>query len=332
VPGDGAAGGRTIQGPSAGPFSAVPGAGAVGAPYVLTTGYLGDLGLAGQTASGQGLVRLHVERYFTDRFVRSALAGASGGAIQTLTLALDYRSDALVVWVQGGSIYARDLPATGPPHAVQRLAAAGSRVAISAVLSDNYRGTVAWSEQHGNQTSVFLDRSATGVTFVAPKLVDRFLDVDGLSPPPASPRLVRTSTESVLLAWSGVASGRWVVHTVPIDEDEFGVPDTVASPSGGALLADLEAGPRADVVLLWTAPPPSGGDGSALFAARGVPVRPRRFAFTAPEQLAPVGASGEAAVGVDPGSDRALAVWRTSAGHLQYAVREATDARPSAKR
>jgi hypothetical protein len=301
----------------------------VGTPYVLTTGYLGDLGLAGQATSGQGLVQLHLERYFADRFVRSALAGASSGAVPTLTLALDYRSDALVVWVQGGSIYARFLPATGPPHAVQRLAAAGSNVAVSAVLSDNYRATVAWSEQHGNQTSVFLDRSATGVAFAAPKLVDRFLDVGGLSPPTVSPRLVRTSTESLLLAWSGVASGRWVVHTVPVEEDEFGVPDTVASPSGGALLADLEPGPRADVVLLWTAPPRSGGGGSAVFAARGVPVRPRRMAFAAPEELASAGASGEATVGVDPDSDRALAVWRTSAGPLEYAVREPTGTRPA---
>jgi SAM-dependent methyltransferase len=44
--------------------------------------------------------------------------------VRALTLAMDYRSEALAVWAQGGSIYARLVAQRGAPGPLQRLAPA----------------------------------------------------------------------------------------------------------------------------------------------------------------------------------------------------------------
>ena len=67
-------------------------------------------------------------------------AGVGAGSIEALTVALDFRSDRLVVFSRQGSLLARELPGKGAPHALQRLGPsppAGAHVA--AVLSDDDR-------------------------------------------------------------------------------------------------------------------------------------------------------------------------------------------------
>jgi hypothetical protein len=62
----------------------------------------------------------------------------------------------------------------------------------------------------------------------------------------------------------------------------------------------------------------------AVYAARGIDAYPGRTIFTAPELVTAPGApgsSGEAAVAVDPDSDRAIAAWRTSPGAIYYSLR-----------
>ena len=141
-------------------------------------------------------MNVHVERFFAHAFVRN-VAGHSVDAapVQALTLAMDFRSEVLAVWVQGGTIYARLLPNKGAARPIQRLA------------SVDERAIVAWSEQRDEQTAVYLDRSAPGVHFGAPQLLERVRDPDGSSAPAASPSLVRLSSESVMLAWAGASAG-----------------------------------------------------------------------------------------------------------------------------
>ena len=133
------------------------------------------------------------------------------------TVAMDYRSEALVLWARSGAIYARVVSNKGALQPTQRLARFAGNVRIAAVLSDDRRGIVAWSEQQGSETSVYIDRSGTGERFGAPKLLERFRDPDGLPTPTASPSLVRLSSESVMLAWAGSAGGRWVLRVAPVD-------------------------------------------------------------------------------------------------------------------
>ena len=325
----GVAGGAiALQGRAGEPFEAIPPRPGFAAPFAATSGYLGDLAVVG--GASEGRLQLQVERFYATGFVRRSLVSAGPG-VRLLTPALDYRSDAMLVWEQGGAILAQYLPATGRPKAPQRLAAAGPGLRIAALLSDNRRGTVAWSEQRGARTDVYLDRSAAGVRFGAPRLLESFGNPRGIAPPAASPSLIRLSTESVMLAWSSIVGGRWVIRSATVDRDRVGPPATTSSPAGDALLADLQPGPRADALLLWTEPTRGAGTGDgtpeqAIYAARGFRGTASGVVFEAPQQLAAVGPNSEATVAVDPDSDRTVAVWREGQ-LLRYAVGEPAPAR-----
>ena len=328
APGAPDAGAIALQGRAGERFTAVTPSPAFSAPFAATSGYLGDLAVAGGAPGGK--LQLQVERFYANGFVRHSLVKAGAG-VRLLTPALDYRSDGMLVWEQDGSILAQYLPASGAPGAPQRLAAAGPGLGIAALLSDDRRAIVVWSEQRGARTDVYLDRSAKGVVFGSPRLLESFSNPHGIAPPAASPRLIRLSTESVMVAWSSIVGGHWVIRSAAVDQDRVGPPTTTSSPTGDALLADLQPGPRADVTLLWTEPDPSAGEPGAtpeqaIYAATGFRGAGSRIAFEAPEQLAPSARNSEAAVAVDPDSDRAVAVWRE--GQLvHFSVREPARAR-----
>ena len=322
--------GLVIQGPAGGPFSSLQPVEGAAAPMALATAYLGDVALASAPAGsydGDGL-RVHVERFFSDGFVRNVSASAAAGSVQALTLALDYRSEVLAVWAQGGAIYARVVPNKGAAHPIQRLAPTGPHPRIAALLSDDDRAIVAWADQRGTQTSVYVDRSATGVRFGAPALLERFHDPDGLSSPAASPSLVRLSSESVMLAWAGSAEGHWVVRTAAVDLNGVGAASTIAAPGADALLADLAPGPDDDALLLWTEPLPTVAGPpdmarQAIFAARGIDTGPGRSVFDGPEEVAQPAPVSDAMVALDPRSDRAMAVWLGEAATIEYSIRGA---------
>lgn len=221
-----------VQGLAGGPFSGLQTDRGAATPAVLATAYLGDVAFADPPPGGThtGALSIHVERFFAHDFHRDLAAvgasgtsgtagtsGTDGGPAQALTLALDYRGEALVVWARGGEMYARVVPNRGPAHPIRRLARVGAHPRIAALLSDDNRAIVAWSEQQGTQTSVYIDRSGDGVRFGAPELLEGFTDPDGLAPPAGSPSLVRLSSESVMLAWAGAAEGHWVVRTAPVN-------------------------------------------------------------------------------------------------------------------
>lgn len=346
--------GLLIQGAAGGLFRALAPSDGTSAPMALATGYLGDVALASppapaptatsdsppasspaSTPAGAGAsgpiseIDIHVERFFAHGFVRNvAIASAGASAVQALTVAMDYRSEALAVWAQDGAIYARLVPQRGEPGPLQRLAPAGPHPRIAAVLSDDRRAIVAWAEQRDGETAVYLDRSAVGVRFGAPQLLERFRDPDGLPSPAASPSLVRLSSESVVLAWAGSAAGRWGVRTAPVDLSGLGAVSTIAAPDGDALLADLAAGPADDALVLWSEPQPTAAgppdmQRQALFAAQGFDASSQRTTFGEPEQLAPPAPVSDASVAFDPDSDRAVAVWQGEAGTIEYSIRTA---------
>jgi hypothetical protein len=321
----GTGGGAPIQGPADGPFAPLSGLSSSPAPLAITRAYLGDVALASPTPGGH--LKANVERFFARTFDRSsAVSSGDGRSAQGLSLAMDFRSDALAVWAQGGSIYARDMPASGAPHSIQRLAAAAGRVRIASLLSDDNRGIVAWSEESKGETAIYVDRSAVGVRFGSPVLLERFPNPDGLPSPPGSPGLVRLSSESVMMAWGGAAAGHWVVRTAAIDLQGVGAPTTIGAPGGDALLADLATGPDGDALLLWTQPQQSPGappdmQSQAIFAARGFDAYPKQTIFGHPEEVTPPGPNSDATVALDPGNDHALALWRGQGGALEYAIR-----------
>jgi hypothetical protein len=320
-----------IQGAAAGPFTTLdPSEGASSTPIALTSGYLGDVALVAPPAGRPdgGRVNVHVERFYEHTFTRNVTArAAAGGPVQGLTLAMDYRSETLAVWAQRGAIYARLVTQSGAAHQLQRLAAAGSDPVISALLSDDHRAIVAWSEQRGDETAVYLDRSAPGARFAAaPQLLERFPDPDSVPAPAASPSLVRLSSESVMLAWAGAVDGHWVVRIAPIELNGLGDTDTLAATGTDALLAGLAAGPYDNALALWTEPLPTAAgppdmQRQEIFAATGIDSYPRKAVFAGAELLAPPAPVSGATVAFDPADGRAIAVWQGEAGATEYSIR-----------
>jgi hypothetical protein len=320
--------GLLIQGSAGGPFAPLKAGGGLAAPLALDTAYLGDVALAGSPADARdGALNVHVERFYSHDFNRNVSARAPGGGpVQALTLAMDFRGEALAVWAQRGTIYARLIPNKGPARPLQQLGPAGSDPTISALLSDDNRAIVAWAERRGAQTNVYIARSALGVRFRRPQLLERFRNPDGLASPTGSPSLVRLSSESVLLAWAGSAAGHWVVRTAPVDLNGVLSIGTIAAPGADALLAALAPGPADDALLLWTEPLPTRAGQpdmarQAIFAARGTEVGGGRASFDEPEQVGAPGPARDATVAFDPNSDRAVAAWQGEAGTIDYSIR-----------
>lgn len=337
--GQAAAPGRTqngllfSEGSARGAFSAPQSTGGPPAPLALSTAYLGDVALLSPSDSGHepSTIELRVHRYYESSFL-APVPVTSGRSVGGLTLALDYRSDALAVWQRGEAIYARDMPGSNrSARSPARIARAAPHARIAALRSDDGRAIIAWSETRGGITRVYAELSSPDVRFGAPRLLERFADPGGLGPPP--PRLVRLLSESVMLAWTGAESGHWVVRTAAVDLNGVRSIDTISSPARNALLAGLAPGPDGEAYALWSEPQPTSSSSSssgldlsdqAVYAARGVDAYPGRTIFTAPQRLSAPGdrgSTGEAAIAVDPDSDRAIAAWRTPGGAIDYSLR-----------
>ncbi len=329
----GPAGGLLLsEGVAGGPFTASWATGGAAAPLALATAYLGDVALLspGGFHHGRSAIELRMHRYYAHSFLAPVPVGATPShSVEGLTLAMDYRSDALAAWERAGAIYARDLPGSGrSARSVTRVAFAAPGARIAALRSDDNRAILAWTDTRAGVTSVYAELSAPGVRFGAPRLLERFTDPHGLAPPSGSLRMVRLLSESVMLAWTGVQAKHWVVRAAAVDLNGVRAIETISNPNRDALLADLAPGPAGEAYALWTEPRPApaglDSDDQALFAARGIDAYPGRTIFAAPEQITTPGASGstgEAAIAVDPDSDRAIAAWRTSGGTIDYSLR-----------
>jgi hypothetical protein len=316
-----------LQGYPGGSFvQALPGMGAV-APWALANAYLGDAALADAAPAAAGALQLSLERHYASRFADPARERLPAqGPVHALTVALDYRSEALLVWQQAGWLWARDVPGAGTAHRARRLARATPAVSVAALLSDDDRAIVAWSQQLDGYTNVYLDRSAPGVSFGAPQLLERFADPPGAAAPAVSTRLVRLSSESVMMAWAGAEGSRRVVRVAAVDLHGLRTVRTIAPPGGDALLAGLAPGPEGEAIVLWTQPA-TAQDGTAdvqsqaIFAARGFDAYPGLTYFEAPEQVAPQGPNSAATLAVDPGTGAAVAVWLAQSQTPAYAIR-----------
>jgi hypothetical protein len=321
-------GGSLVQGTASGaftPLGALAGAAQAGS---LATGYLGDVASLSPIAGGldEGGLELRIERYFARALSPTITLAGHGGAIESPTVGLDFRTDAILAWAQHGALYARDVPASGRVQPTQRLASVGRAPRVAALISDDNRAIVAWADERDGKTSVYVDASGGGVRFGSPRLLERFGNPAGARYPTTSPLLTRLSSESVMLAWSGAQDGRWVVRTAAIDLNGVGPTNTISSPQDDALLSDLAPGPDGEAIALWREPRRS-ADGTlepsaqAILAARGDDAYPDKTVFAAPELVAPPGPNEDATVALDPASDRAIALWRGAGGAIEYALR-----------
>ena len=293
-----------IQGPAGGPFAPLSGARSA-RPLALANGYLGDLGILAAVPGAAGL-SVELERWYAHRVQRRGLiTGPHTVHPAAAALALDYRSDALAVWAGGGGLYARDEPGSGNHHRLQELGPAPGRPRIAALLSDDNRGIVLWVDHAAGHTRIYLDYSASGVRFGAPRLLESFADPDGQDPPgvaPADPaerrerhgRLARVRSRALGGA-RGADRPERAAHRQHDRRLRRGCPARRA-----------RAGPRRRGASSCGAQPLSGAGGQpepgrqSLMAARGIETAPGEAHFGAAELVAPPGPVAGATLAVDP--------------------------------
>lgn len=353
--------------------------GASGAAAV--SGYLGDAVLASPVRSPRGGWELAVraQRHYSSVLGRPRLVPAGAGPVTAVAAALDYRAETLLVWAARGSVYACELPAAGPAGPVRRLGPAGADPELGALLSDDGHAIVVWRSFAAAPTEGFGSSSAARVggasastvggggasrvggagasttielslfqtgpgTTLEPgslRQVERFSDPPGFPLSPGSLRLIRLSSEAVMLAWTGLFDGHYVVRASPVSLRRGAWAPVTISPATAArgddaVLADLVPGPAAEALALWRTGPRlrSGAPNprrQAILAARGHYAGRGEVAFEVPEPIAPPGPNGPPTAAFDPPTGRALAAWVTLAGgagpgRLAYALRAAGSA------
>jgi hypothetical protein len=353
--------GALAEGRSVGAFAVRPLAGPV-SPAAASSSYLGDTVLASpvRTRGAGWAIAVRVQRHYSSAFAAPRLVPAGPDPVSAVAATMDYRADTLLAWAAGGAVYAREIARSGAVGGALRLGGAGSDAQLGALISDDGHAIVAWLSQSpapsgGSRSTLELSlceaSAGAGAALSARSVaVERFRDPAGYAPPPdGSLRLVRLSSEAVMMAWTGIHAGRYAVRASPVSLRRgawapvtISTPGTSAgagaAPSPGrspipaargedAVLADLVPGPHAEALALWTAAPrlPYGGPDlhrQAILAALGHYAGAGEVAFAAPEEVALPGPNGRPAAAIDPRSGQALAAW-VQGSRVAYALRAA---------
>jgi hypothetical protein len=308
-------------------------------PVAASSAYLGDVALAACPAAGEGGVQLRVQRHFQSALGRPvALSGRrpSPRPCGALSLALDYRTDALAVWRHGGWLYARERREDGALGPLQRFARASDKVQLSAVISDDDRAIVAWVDPGKRGASLHLDISGPGMVLGPGKVIERLRWDRGHPPAEGWVRLVRLSTEGVLMGWTGTEAGHFAVRRANVTLLGLRDVKTLSGRGEGAELEDLSTGPHGDALAVWIGSKPVLGRphassrrarpraGHTALMAYWMTARSRRAAGRPrPQTIADTAAASGAAI--DPGTGTAFLAWRAPDGTIRYAL-----GRPSA--
>ncbi len=322
--------------------------GASGAAAV--SGYLGDAVLASPVRSPRGGWELAVraQRHYSSVLGHPRLVPVGAGPVTAVAAALDYRAEILLVWAARGGVYARELPAAGAAGPARRLGRAGADPqsgrcsATTATRSwcgaavrrarqrapaplPPHRGRLSRASTVGGGGVYTAGSGVASTGDRAEPLPDRPRRDAGagqpqpgrtlprpprLSPSPGSLRLVRLSSEAVMLAWTGLFDGHYVVRASPVSLRRGAWAPVTISPATAAhgddaVLADLVPGPDAEALALWSAGPrlSSGAPNprrQAILAARGHYAGRGEAAFEVPEPIAPPGPNGPPAAAFDP--------------------------------
>lgn len=311
---------------------------ALGAPAAVGVGYIGDADIVSTaTIDGQQAIELRAQRHYAHSFAAAVTMLEGTAPISALAVSLDFRADSIVTWVQAGEVHAQWVSNAGRASAAQVLGPAGYAPQIAAVLSDDNRAFVLWSDQplpgSTAATTIYLDHSAGSVTFAAPPQ-----PIATLAQPPAqrlgrgAVQLVReTPSEGVLAAWPVMVDGDYAVQAAGLTSSQVLAPATISQIGADLRLAALATGPRDDVVAVFERAPraAAGFDltQQAILAAHTIPGGPGGVAFETPVLLSAPGPNRAPSVAIDPDSDRAVVAWQEVIGgqdQVAYAVRGGT--------
>ncbi|HEX2703375.1 MAG TPA: hypothetical protein VHM72_08090, partial [Solirubrobacteraceae bacterium] len=217
-------------------------------------------------------------------------------------------------------------------HARQLLGPSGYAPQIAAVLSDDDRAFVIWTDEPPPGTSatteVLLAHSTIGPTFHGARTLAAFTEPAGVRLTAGAVGAERLSDEGVALLWPTIANGNYVVQAAGVTETGVRPPSTLAQAGQDVRLAAVATGPDNELVVVVALAPrvARGFDQSRqeLLATRSNVVHGTTgLGFGPLAVLAPVGPNSDPAVAVDPDTDTAVVAWQTSATgvrQVEYAV------------
>jgi hypothetical protein len=310
-------------------------AGLVAHHAALAVNARGDAAIAFPVCRDAGCQRiltyLAVRRAGTSTFHSVRLADGSGPLGQ-VAVAVDARGDAVAVWAQGSTLYARIRTAGGRLRDRQRvgLTARGAQLRPSVALSTHRGELIGWtaqsiSEGDGSAAKAWVAQARDGGTFTANLLDDLPVAGSGRSVSEAGVRVAYAARGRSLLAWTAfdgdATSGRWSVRTAELqgaanDPAQHLVdPVTVSDPAMDTVLSSMLVGPTGGQELTML----TGVQGGGSYAPAGVGVRAASRApgatgaFTA-EEIAPAATGAAQPFTSDAAllSDgRTIAAWQT---------------------
>lgn len=334
-----------LEGTATGTFSSV--GSRIGQPALMaaTSASLGDAAVASVVHSSAGpVIALQTQRHYLSRPAAPVLLTPSTGPVSAMAVNLDFRSDAIVAWASGGVVYAREVTQTGRVGPLQKLGYVAADPQLQALISDDGHAMVVWEAQQrgpgtGSTTTIRLSISSAATRFGTSHVVESFPDPQGVGPAPGSLRLIRLSTEGVVMAWTALSAGKFVVRSAPVSLAGGVFTTTIVSdPDQESMLSDLVGGPQGEALALWTSysTPSKATSPDArqeILAAVGRRSGRSGMVFEPAEPVAPPGPNGPATAAIDPGDGRALAAWvQSSAEHpeVAYAVHAPYQAATSA--
>jgi hypothetical protein len=298
---------------------------ATGGPADLVAtadGYIGDADIASvlKTSSGEHVIALRAERHHAYAFAAPYILPAGRAPVTALALGMDYRADTIVVWAQGGDVWARWVSQDGVPAPRQRLGTSGYAPQISAVLSDDNRAFVVWTDEPPLGTSgltrVYLAHSAAGPIFHGASVLTSFTEPADVRLTPGSVALERLSGEGVALAWPAMVGGYYVVDASGVSPQQLASPSVLSEPSADLRLGAIATGPTNDlVVLAEVAPRLASGWNAAqqqILATRSNEASSPGLGFGPLVPLTTAGTNSVPSVAVDPDTDTAVAAWQSA--------------------
>ncbi|HEX2105236.1 MAG TPA: hypothetical protein VHF51_16410 [Solirubrobacteraceae bacterium] len=241
---------------------------------------------------------------------------------QLSTVTVNQRGDVLVAWQADRGVYARIRTAGGTLYRTQRLGNPGQPVnAISAVLTANRAAAVAWEAQSASE-GVPGSPATVDAAFKAAGARHRFHSAQRLATVPAlrtghyvaerRVRVVEAADGAIHAAWTSYVNGRFVVQTGTLRGFRFGAVQTVSDPAMDAVLADLDAGPSAELAIAFRTGVAGADPGTGPAGLRAALRAPGAAAFGPAETIlenadTPV----EATLRFDPATARPVAAWRS---------------------
>jgi hypothetical protein len=287
-------------------------------------GYIGDADVARviKTASGSHAIELRAQRHWQHVFGPPLVLPAGRRPITALALGMDFRADTLVVWAQGGHVWARRVTNDGIVYPAQLLGPSGADPQISAALSDDNRAFVVWTVEPPASVSapstVFLAHSGANVLFHGTTQLSTFSEPVGVRLTPGAVALERLSGEGLAVVYPAMIDGFYAVDVASLTQQGVVPPSLLSLPSEDVRAAAVTTGPKNEIVVLVEVAPrtATGFDATQqqILATRsGETAAPAGGLGLGPlTQIAPAGSNVDPSVAIDPASDLAVAAWQTS--------------------